>query len=708
MSISRRAFQSEVPAYSWEEIFEAGPYYQRVSELLEDAQHYAIFVGWQIDSRLPLPLPYRPAPMGDAHGKTGAPQSSMESLKAKILRLVESKPGLHFYFLMWDHAYFYVLERETWQGRIWDDLHPRVHFLFDNRHPFGGSHHEKLCIIDGTTAFCGGIDLCDERWDSPQHLYTDPRRSLHWNLGSRDSSEHHGPYHDVAVQVKGPICAEIQEHVHRRWRSLSSVPFPRLPTFSGTSDLLEGAHRVYLSRTIAEIEAGSRRSITREIEFLFRDLIQSAEHRIILEGQYYWSEEINDMLVAKVHQMRGKDFEIILVLADTRRLRGLTRQLTIHELKLLDQLETAARIASVKVTIGSPHVHPPLEAHGRSKPIYIHSKVIIIDDATISIGSANLASRALRLDTEVTLTFEARTDAERAHVRKFAQSVLRHWNLPPEASQNSDVHLHTLHASEMLGEREAELSWLGHFIQKHVPWKLFFDPKVPWFHPLDRRFRRLSNSEFPWITATTALLWVLSTMASLSLARLFMSAPIGNWEWLYASILTSVWFAPVPFTGVAILSVFQLGFETGTALSICSLWVAALQGYLLTRIFPTYLTRFYRASGPSWLPKRLGLRQFPATISVSMDPRIMLRSKIAYQGLYCVPIPWFAMNLLLILPSALYVLLIILSAKTPAHAALRMREAAPKILLALMLYSIVRLGGSSFRKWRRPGKGRAP
>ena len=83
---------------------------------------------------------------------------------------------------MWDHAYFYVLERETWQGRIWDDLHPRVHFIFDNRHPFGGSHHEKLCIIDGTTAFCGGIDLCDERWDSPQHLYTDPRRSLQWEV----------------------------------------------------------------------------------------------------------------------------------------------------------------------------------------------------------------------------------------------------------------------------------------------------------------------------------------------------------------------------------------------------------------------------------------------------------------------------------------------------------------------------------------------
>ena len=700
-TVSRRAFQSEVPAYSWEEIFEAGPYYQRVSELLEDAQHYAIFVGWQIDSRLPLPRPFRPGQTGDAEGKTGAPQSSIESLKEKILRLVESKPGFHFYFLMWDHAYFYVLERETWQGRIWDDLHPRVHFLFDNRHPFGGSHHEKICIIDGTTAFCGGIDLCDERWDSPQHLYTDPRRSLGWG------HEHHGPYHDIAVQVKGPICAKIQDHVHRRWRSLSTVAFPALPVFPSTAQLTEGSHHVYLSRTIAEIEAGPRRSIIREIEFLFRDLIQSARHRIILEGQYYWSEEINEMLLAKIQEVKGTDFEIILILADTHRLKGLTRQLTIHELKLLDRLERAARSAAVKLTVGFPHVHPPVGEGGRTKPIYIHSKVMIIDDRFISIGSANLASRAIRVDTEVNLTFEARTDAEHAHVRKFAQSVLKHWNIPPENLADSDVHLHLLDASQELREHEAELSWFGWFIHKYVPWKYFFDPKVPWFHPVERRFRRLSKSGFPWISAMTALLWILSTLASLGLAGLFVSSPFKEWDWIYALVLTSVWFAPVPFTGVAILSIFQLGLETGTALSICALWVAALQGYWLTRVFPTYLTRFYRASGPSWLPKRLGLRQFPATISVSIDPRIMLRSKIAYQGLYCVPIPWFAMNLLVVLPSALYVFLKIISVKTPSREAAWMTEAAPKILLALMLYSIIRLGGSSLRKWHFSRKGHA-
>ena len=35
------------------------------------------------------------------------------------------------------------------------------------------AHHEKLCLIDGQTAFMGGLDLCYGRWDSNQHSIAD-------------------------------------------------------------------------------------------------------------------------------------------------------------------------------------------------------------------------------------------------------------------------------------------------------------------------------------------------------------------------------------------------------------------------------------------------------------------------------------------------------------------------------------------------------
>ena len=40
--------------------------------------------------------------------------------------------------------------------------------------PFGHrAHHEKLCIVDGETAFMGGLDLCYGRWDTNQHPIAD-------------------------------------------------------------------------------------------------------------------------------------------------------------------------------------------------------------------------------------------------------------------------------------------------------------------------------------------------------------------------------------------------------------------------------------------------------------------------------------------------------------------------------------------------------
>ena len=35
------------------------------------------------------------------------------------------------------------------------------------------AHHEKLCIVDGKTAFMGGLDLCYGRWDTNQHPIAD-------------------------------------------------------------------------------------------------------------------------------------------------------------------------------------------------------------------------------------------------------------------------------------------------------------------------------------------------------------------------------------------------------------------------------------------------------------------------------------------------------------------------------------------------------
>jgi phosphatidylserine/phosphatidylglycerophosphate/cardiolipin synthase-like enzyme len=623
--ISARAYTLASEAWSWEEIWEAGNYYRRISDLLEGAREHAVFTGWQVDSRLPFP---------DPRARAGGP--ALETLKQKILRLVEAKPGFHFYFLMWDHAYFYTLERETMQGRIWDNLHPRVHFVFDNRHPYGASHHEKIAVIDGKVAFCGGIDLCDERWDSPSHLLHDPRRSLDWRR------EKHGPYHDLAVQVTGPVCGEILRHVGRRWRQLSSVPFPE--PARGRTAVRGGGHRVLLSRTLVSPED----PIVRDVEFLFRDLLRTARRRILLEGQYWWSRRVNEWLIEAMRR-RGPGLEVLIVLADLGKLKALSSQMSAHELGLVAELQAVARETGARLHVGAPFAYGGPEDPPR--PVYVHSKVMVVDDRYLMIGSANFAERALRLDTELALTWVAETPAERAQIERVGRQIEDHWNaVPARRRPGRHIQLRPIDGAVQLAELRRRHPW-----SSRVPWRRFFDPDLPWTYPLKRRFRHLVATGSGLVTFAVFGVWFAGVAGAMLLGGVLPAeTPTEHWGQAYSLFLASGWLMPLPFVALALLSALHLGPAVGAWITVSSFWCAAVIGYTVCRIFPSTAGRYFRRTGPRWLPARIGLRSFPYLVSVIADPRVSIRSKIAYQGLYTIPMPWFALGTLLVLGSALH------------------------------------------------------
>ena len=55
------------------------------------------------------------------------------------------------------------------------------------------------------------------------------------------------------------------------------------------------------------------------------------------------------------------------------------------------------------------------------RPIYVHAKVLIVDDRILHVGSSNMNNRSLRLDTECDLTI----DAPRRPTRRPAPSARR-------------------------------------------------------------------------------------------------------------------------------------------------------------------------------------------------------------------------------------------------------------------------------------------
>ena len=265
----------------------------------------------------------------------------------------------------------------------------------------------------------------------------------------------------------------------------------------------------------------------------------------------------------------------------------------------------------------------------------------------------------------MTLTLEATSAADQMHIRRFARQVLDHWRIDridlPIEGAHDNIRLHRFHPTfnirRLLHRRRLTLG-----LETLVPWRDFFDPLIPWLYPMAMKFRRLSrlpeNRVIAWVSFPLWLL-VCATGIFFSELTVWANGP-APWGWVaaYAAVFSSTWLLPIPFLPLTAFGALHLGGHLAAECAIPSFWVTSLWGYSLTRYFPTSTARFYRRTGspPRGLPEQLGLRSFPTLVSILVDPRVSLRSKIAFQGLYCVPLPWFALGHCLFLAGCIYMI----------------------------------------------------
>ncbi|MBI3542613.1 MAG: hypothetical protein HY075_04990 [Deltaproteobacteria bacterium] len=624
--LSKRSFFKASTSESWDVLWEAGPYYRRVAETLEQAHSYAIFVGWQLDSRIELSLERK------------------EGFRDLIVRLCTQKPDFHVYFLMWDYAYFYVFERELMQSWVWGNIHERVHFVFDNRHPYGGSHHEKVVVVDGEVAFVGGVDICADRWDSPDHRFDDPRRSLHHEL------EEHQPYHDLIVEVRGEVAADIVEHVGWRWRNLSSAPFPMRQRVA----LAEGRGRypVLISRTRARVGL-ERPLLVRETEFLFRELIRHAQRQLVIENQYYWSRRINDELIALLRRWKGTGFRLFLVVPSCGGGSLAFRMMGVVQTKLLDELAEVARETGALFVLGCPFT----SERGRERHVYVHSKTLIVDDRYMSIGSSNFNNRGFRLDTELSLTLVGEDAGTRELIARLATRVVEHWG--PEAVSRFFGAPAALGAGRVhMRLRDVHASWDGYFgtfegwCARHLPMQSFFDPPVPLGYAIKSRLALGSAARVRRLLPLWA--WALSllapgfSLAFASAAGLRLEAGDLVLALTCAYALSMSWLLPIPTLLATAVAGIGLGARAGFQLVFTSLLVACVLGYVLARVFPDVARRLMRRQSSAALSELLGRRHPFVLARVVADPRLSFRAKVIYQGVFSIPVRWFALGAVLL------------------------------------------------------------
>jgi phosphatidylserine/phosphatidylglycerophosphate/cardiolipin synthase-like enzyme len=232
-------------------------------------------------------------------------------------------------------------------------------------------HHEKLVIVDGEVAFVGGIDLTSlggDRFDTSEH----PMRG---RLG----------WHDASSRIRGPAVADVSAHFAARWLAVTGEQVEEPPPLRPA-----GGVELQVVRTVPEkIYDFLAQGDFRILEAYTRAL-RSARELIYLESQFLWSAQVVEILAEKLRHPPSDRFRVVVLLpakpnngADTTR----------GQLGVLARADDGAGrfLAS---TISA-------QTGGLTGPAYVHAKIGIVDDAWLTVGSANLNEHSFFNDTEM-------------------------------------------------------------------------------------------------------------------------------------------------------------------------------------------------------------------------------------------------------------------------------------------------------------------
>ena len=390
-------------------IIDASDYYRHIQTAFAAGREQIQIIGWAFDPGIKLE-PDQPAR-----------RSRRGTLGALFLQLARAQPERQIRILIWSFGLNHWLLIIRHGLLLWRwHRSGNIAFRFDAAHPLGCSHHQKIVVIDDRLAVCGGIDITKGRWDTSAHRDADARRRL-------PSGLHYGPWHDLTMMVSGPIAQALGELGRERWAAATGQA-PQLPLEQRAElwppklavDFANVA--VAVSRTRADYREVSA---VREIEALYIDMIRAAERFVYLENQYLTSAKVAAAIAERLQ--RADPPEVVVIMP--RHADGWLQR------KAMDgaRIALARKIAAVDPD-NRFRIYVPVTQNGAD--IYVHSKLAVVDDRLLRVGSANMNNRSLGLDSECDLTIDAALPGNGGSIAAIAALRNRllgeHLGVPPE------------------------------------------------------------------------------------------------------------------------------------------------------------------------------------------------------------------------------------------------------------------------------------
>lgn len=274
-----------------------------------------------------------------------------------------------------------------------------------------GTHHQKLLLIDEQVAFIGGINHIPQNLDNRAH-----------------SAKLTTPYqwHDGAIRVEGKVVADIVTSGYRLWNTarLAADQFiaaankivpsgvaalPVRPTTDASQigpskSPKDGTIGAQAWRTVSTaIVKDVPTTSSSDIVTGYLQAIGLAESFIYIENQYLRDDGLANALIAR--QKAKADLNVIIVLPDLAEEMATASP---DPISLVGIAEQHAIIDKLQAAFGTNlGVFTPLvPSSGKTRHmIYVHNKVMIVDDAFATLGSANANPRGFQLDTEMNLAW---------------------------------------------------------------------------------------------------------------------------------------------------------------------------------------------------------------------------------------------------------------------------------------------------------------
>ncbi|XP_022132836.1 phospholipase D delta [Momordica charantia] len=340
--------------------------WEDICHAISEAHHMIYVVGWSVFHKVKLIRePSRPLPRGG-------------DLTLGDLLKYKSEEGVRVLMMVWDdktsHDKLFINTAGLMQTHDEETRkffkHSSVICVLSPRYPSGKlsyvkqkvvgtvfTHHQKCVLVDTQgygnnrkiTAFIGGLDLCDGRYDTPEHrlflgldtIFKDDFHNPTFPAGTKAPRQ---PWHDLHCRIEGPAAYDLLMNFEQRWNKatrwtefglrcrrishwhdalikierISWILSPNLTTLrDGTIKVPEDDPKVFVSREedpenwhvqiFRSIDSGSVKgfpkdvhvaesqnlvcaknlTIEKSIEMAYIQAIRSAQHFIYIENQYF-------------------------------------------------------------------------------------------------------------------------------------------------------------------------------------------------------------------------------------------------------------------------------------------------------------------------------------------------------------------------------------------------------------------------------------